>query len=115
MRASIVRSPRVAGGIRNEVNGPGKEPKWINRPDMTDLRHGVTEIQHTVLDMLDPDSTHPLTRYDYEGQIYLAYSKAENAKQAVSLTAKRDFAMEAAAHFIAAAEYLDALLAVGDA
>lgn len=82
---------------------------------MTDLRHGVTEVQHTVLDMLNPDGPNPLVRHGYDTQLYLAHCKTRNAQAVVGLKAKRDFAIDAAARLIAVAEDIDAMIAAGDA
>jgi hypothetical protein len=85
---------------------------------VTDLRHGVTEIQHRVLDLLDPTTSDKCVRnaaHGHDTHLFLAEKLVNYARVNVSMRFKRDHAIEAAAHLIDVAEQLDAMIAAGDA
>jgi len=80
----------------------------------TDLRHGVTETQHAVLDMIEKKGS-------FWGVISLP-SRLENAARyaglaagtTLSLSIRRNMAIEAAARLIAAADEMGRVIAAGE-
>jgi len=81
---------------------------------MSDVREGITPTQHAVLDMLDRRAASWGDHLDFEGQLRMAHARARSARLAAKLTAKRNFAIEAAARLIDAADEIGRMLAAGD-
>ncbi|AYJ85324.1 hypothetical protein D3Y57_04725 (plasmid) [Sphingomonas paeninsulae] len=79
---------------------------------MNDMRQGVTQIQHTVLDLLESVRN---DGHGHDTQLFLGEKLANHARVNVGLRFKRDHAIQAAARLIDVAEQLDVMISAGDA
>lgn len=78
---------------------------------MTDLRQGVTEVQHKVLDMIERQAANWFAiEPDPQLRLAQALGAARQAIGAEKLTSQRFWAIEAAARLIDVADELDRLI-----
>lgn len=81
---------------------------------MTDLREGVTATQHEVLNLIDAQAPAWADLHDWEDQLRLGKTRAAQAMRSSRLATKRNFAIEAAARLIDAADEIGRMIAAGD-
>lgn len=78
---------------------------------MTDLRQGVTEVQHKVLDLIERQAANwSAIEPDPQLRLAQALGAARQAVIAEKLTSQRFWAIEAAARLIDVADELDRLI-----
>lgn len=77
---------------------------------MSDLRQGVTETQHAVLDLIEQRAARWSSEWDFEERLHHAAGRAIMAKARTNLIAKRDHAITAAALLIDAADEISRLI-----
>lgn len=77
---------------------------------MTDLRQGVTETQHAVLDLIEQRAELWSIEWDFEERLHHGAAQALLAKGSSDLNRKRHHAMTAAALLIDAADEISRLI-----
>lgn len=78
---------------------------------MTDLRQGVTETQHAVLDVIDAHALSGKWPADFHERLLAGQRLANLAVHSPSLDRSRNFAINAAALLIDAADEIGRLIA----
>lgn len=81
---------------------------------MSDLRQGVTETQHAVLDLIEEKAQQWADDHGFEDQLRMGLARAGNAHRCTKLSDKRRYAIEAAARLIDAADEIGRMINAGD-